>query len=257
MGRIEIRTLSPLNPSGGGGVTPGTYLELAGGTMSGPIDMGGSLITNTGNGNRFGTSAIIIGSDTESHSFLGALSSAPGSTYYGLVIRGSLSSTGASSVQMAGGYSDFLRTVTSSVTDTGNIFGHQFRVSTNISSGQTYTNSGNAGLIALRISSYNALGSGTYSGNYFGIQYGSDTASITGRKTAFALNSFSGGSLGNAIFADNVSFSGDWFINSTNTNPSLFSGTVTAANLIASTRAAIGTSLSNPIMLNIGGAPAS
>lgn len=180
---------------------------------------------------KVGTSSTAIESSVETNSLLASVTSIPSNltSYYGFAIRGTVTTNVGSVGTLAGGYCDLLRVITEDTTDTSNVFGLQVRISTNIASTKTLTNTGNAGLIGLRISSYVPFGSGTYSGNYWGLQFGGESAAITGRKASIGFTGLSGGSVGNAYIADNATFTGNWFINETRGNPSLFTGTVTCA----------------------------
>jgi len=91
----------------------------------------------------------------------------------------------------------------------------------------TYTSSGTHRAISIdNTFGSNLTGNTLAISNIVGIEFTSDSQANTGRKTNILLNALSGGSSGNAQIADNSSYSGNWFINSTSTSSSLFSGTV-------------------------------
>jgi hypothetical protein len=89
----------------------------------------------------------------------------------------------------------------------------------------TYTSSGNHRAIFIdTVFGTNLTGNTLAISNIVGIEFTADSQANTGRKTNILLNALSAGTLGNAQIADNTSYSGDWFINSTSTNKSSFTG---------------------------------
>lgn len=174
-------------------------------------------------GLRVGTTAAVT-SGSEGLSNLYALTSDPAlGNIYGAVSQVQLTSNSANTSTLRGIYGLALRVSTANVTDTLNIAGGVFQATAQTDSGHTITVPNISGIEVARLS--NNGGAGSISGNYNGIFFTNDaTVSITGLKTSILLGTLSGGSVGNARLADNTSYTGSWFINSTSTNPSLFSG---------------------------------
>lgn len=91
----------------------------------------------------------------------------------------------------------------------------------------TYTSTGNHRAIQIdQTFGSNLTGNTLAISNIVGIEFTTDSQANTGRKTNILMSALSGGTLGNAQIADNTSYSGDWFINSTSTKSSLFSGQI-------------------------------
>lgn len=89
----------------------------------------------------------------------------------------------------------------------------------------TYTSTGTHRALAIDpLFGSNLTGNTLAISHVVGIDFLTDSQANTGRKSNILFNALSGGTLGNAQIADNASYSGDWFINSTSTNKSSFTG---------------------------------
>lgn len=89
----------------------------------------------------------------------------------------------------------------------------------------TYTSTGtHRAIIIDPLFGSNLTGNTLAISHIVGIDFLTDAQANTGRKTNILFNALSGGTSGNAQIADNTSYSGDWFINSTSTNKSSFTG---------------------------------
>lgn len=119
------------------------------------------------------------------------------------------------------------RVVSNDTTDTGvtAAFGVNYLI--NVPAGKTYTNTSADGVSGIRVNAINNESTGAIAiGSYSAIKVLGDSVVTSGRKRSFATGGMSGGALGNAEFADNTTFSGDWFINQTSARPTLLSGVV-------------------------------
>lgn len=205
-------------------------LGASGGTqthqINGALDISGDASASSRFGT-FGGEASVQGS-AYSFSFV---KTAPTGTLEGrlLGVRANVSGNSPQTAVMAGGYYESRRTgISASVTDTGEFFSHTARKAivnfTATGLGAAYANtSGWHGLVIEGGGSLNLTGNSIAISNYNGIFFRSDTLANTGRKINIRLNTLSGGT-NNAQIADNNTFTGDWFINSTSTNDSLLSG---------------------------------
>jgi hypothetical protein len=88
----------------------------------------------------------------------------------------------------------------------------------------TYTSTGTHRAILIdQVSGSNLTGNTLAISNIFGIEFSNDAVANTGRSSNIRFGSLSGGTAGNAQISDNSAFTGNWFINSTQTENSLFS----------------------------------
>lgn len=154
---------------------------------------------------------------------------------YSIYGRNLLSTASANSNGMIGIKGDVYRQnlAASGTTDTSQLNAIRTQLHIDYQAAQTYTNtsSGNNCLFIGVLDNVNA--STLAITNYFGIQYQNDTVATGTYKVALRFGSWSGAT-NNAFISDNVGFTGSYFINSTSTNASLLSGTLTVANLIDS-----------------------
>ena len=119
-----------------------------------------------------------------------------------------------------------IRQITNSQTDTGTYRAGYFQNRFVVPTSMTLTNS--AGRAAtLTVDAPNISGGGTLAVTNFSQLFIAATSQATGtRKTGLVINTISGAT-NNAFISDNESYTGDYFINSTSTNPSVFSGPMT------------------------------
>jgi hypothetical protein len=120
----------------------------------------------------------------------------------------------------------------SNVSDTGALVVNASRMVINLPGAQTYSNSQQNAVIniqALTNTNSSTLGMTLYSG----IQVASDSTNTGTRKVALFTGPWSGAT-NNAQIADNNSFTGSYFINSSSANPSVLSGALTASSFSGS-----------------------
>lgn len=135
-----------------------------------------------------------------------------------------------------GNRGEYYRTVTNDVTDTGIGAGIGAGATVDVASGKTYTLTNAGGISAIRINALTNAGAGSLAiALYQAIQVLPDSTVNTGRKTALRFNGFTGGTVGNAFIADNVSYTGDWFINQSGTSASILGGSLSVSGQSATT----------------------
>lgn len=124
------------------------------------------------------------------------------------------------------------RQVTDDTTDTARAFPLEITCTINALAAKTYTNSnaspGVGGILINALARDSSTGSVAIT-NYGAINCLADSSAVTGRKAYVRLGALSGGTLGQASITDNNTFGGageSYFIHSTGTNSSLFSGVV-------------------------------
>lgn len=153
---------------------------------------------------KVGTTSTII-SAGEQTSILNSLAAVPSTVPNAITAETSLTSNSASTTaQLRTADIQTVRTVTANVSDTQSILNSNFRVTVNADTAHTYTNSGATGITALNIQNLLLSGAGSIAANYSALSYNSDTTAVTGYKTGIRFQSFSGGTTGNALIADNI-----------------------------------------------------
>lgn len=111
-------------------------------------------------------------------------------------------------------------------TDTSYLTGQEQFIRFYPSAGTTYTNNSGNGVSHFFLSGPQNNGSGSLAiSQFYGIRFNSNTVNSGTRKTAISFGSWSGAT-NNAFIADNSTYTGDWFINSTSTNSSRLSGRI-------------------------------
>lgn len=204
-------------------------------TLSGNKTFTGSVIVNPGP-LLVGTTSVIQSGNNEGFSDLftppdltSANSSAARARWYA-------DSAVASSKSQRGFIADAYRknSAASGVTDTGILAGLSSTVTIDFLAGQTYTNTNATGVASYYVQALTNTNAATLAiDRYSGILVQTDAGATGTRKSGLNFVGISG-STNNAYIADNWTYSGDYFINSTSTNPSLLSGTLTVANVIDS-----------------------
>lgn len=97
----------------------------------------------------------------------------------------------------------------------------------NPSTATTYTNTNTQGIASSLVYLPANIGAGTAAVNLVSGIYLRNSGSTTGaRALGIYSDGVSSGSTGNAVLADNILFTGNYFINSSSTNPSVLSGTL-------------------------------
>ncbi len=138
-------------------------------------------------------------------------------------ITGDVAMSGARIDSIRGG---FLRTITTSTTDTNSLNALASTVDFDVASGQVYTNSNSEGVNNLRVNDINLLGAGSVATNYHGLYFIPWSAAVTGYKVGILASGNITGGTYNAFIADNESFHDNYFINQSGSNHSVFTGTV-------------------------------
>ena len=118
------------------------------------------------------------------------------------------------------------RTTTADVTDTNYLTTFESNARFTPSVGTTYTNTNGNGVSNLFLAGPTNNGAGSLAiTQFYGIRFNSNTVNSGTRKTAISFGTWSGAT-NNAFIADNTSFTGDWFINSTSTAQTRITGSV-------------------------------
>ncbi|NDC96075.1 hypothetical protein EB077_12275 [bacterium] len=104
----------------------------------------------------------------------------------------------------------------------------------------TYTSTGTHRAILIdQVFGSNLTGNTLAISNIFGIEFVADSQANTGRKANIKMNALSGGTSGNAQITDNDAYTGSWFINSTTTNKSSFTGAIATVRFDVASAATI------------------
>lgn len=145
----------------------------------------------------------------------------------GASIWGRNSFNGAVSQQILGTDSETQRTITTSQTDTGAFSAVFTRNRIVVPTGQTMTNTGI--LYGVRAGTVNLSGGGTLAAtNIYKIGIDADSGAHGTTKIGVFIGNQTGNT-NNAAIADNNAFSGTYFINSTQANPSALGGALTVS----------------------------
>lgn len=178
---------------------------------------------------RVGTNAVAHSiSANEALSVLKTTTSIPSGQYNGAGIRSIVDSNSVMNQVNRGAFIEAGRKITSSVTDTTTWVGLQSRLRADVAAAQTLTSSGSA-VASIAAGTINKNSStGNLAFDYQAFHQLADSITVTGHKTGYHIGGMTGGT-SNASIADNVTYSGDWFINSTSSNPSLLTGKLTLA----------------------------
>lgn len=182
---------------------------------------------------RIGTNTTIAASAVEGLTASITNTTASANSTRGISTDAVMNTNSANSGAVNGILSRARRIATASVSETSQLIGGVSRVTIDVGSGNTYTNTGTV-VAGFQIGAI-ALGTGTLSAidTYAGIFFGSDGVATGTRKHQIQLGAFSGAT-NNAMIVDSSSYTGDWVINITSTRPSLLSGNLTAASFIPS-----------------------
>lgn len=140
-----------------------------------------------------------------------------------------LTGNSVNTVNVRGARFRLTRTTTGVVSESGGLFG--FSTSLNINNGaNAYTNTLTSFFSSAISVGTLVTGASAPTMNYAGIGLNVDATTVTGYKVGFFTGGVSGGT-NNALFADNIAFTGSFALNISSTNPSVFSGRVQVAAL--------------------------
>lgn len=197
-------------------------------TFTGTVELGPLTYAATANSVlRIGTNAIIT-SAQEGFSFLRSMSSDTVATMANFT--GSVDFNGAITNSQTMLIVRQVRTITTSQTDTSFFQTLSLTNSFSVPAAQTYTNNSTTGIASLLLNAPSTI-SGSYAiTRYSKIRFAADTIATGTRKVAIAFGTLTGAT-NNCQISDNTSFSGNFFINSTDTNPSVLGGQLRVASL--------------------------
>jgi hypothetical protein len=189
---------------------------------------------NTNIALRIGTN-VPIGAGTETITLKSALASPlTGGAYFGLNSSLTISGNTTNTQSFIGSKISLVRAITATTSDTGSIGCIHTQLSFNVPSGSTYTNTNTGQQIASILAQPVTLtGTGTLAFDYAALLFTADSTAITGYKNLIQFGALSGGT-NTAFISDNVTYSGNYFINQSGTAPSSFGGTIVLPTLTAS-----------------------
>lgn len=185
-----------------------------------------------------GTASAVISTANgvnEQLSVLNQYSDVPTSTRYGVVGRIAPTGNSAMTQSARGGLFEVYRTIGTNTTDTASMQGLTAQVQLNAPTGVALTNSNTNGLSALALLAPVAVAStgGTYVSNYQDllITAGAGANVQGGRHTSIRAAPSSNGT-NNATLADNVTYTGNWFINQSGAQASTLGGALNVAGAV-------------------------
>ena len=215
----QVLTLQPANASNGGVVSTTTQTFAGAKTFTGTISGVSETLTGT---LRVGTTSVAT-TPQELGTFLNNLTTDDGNGYnsvIGYTVQSTASPTTGSGRGVRGVMN---RGLAGNVTDVGVIHGVGGELVFD-TFGFTYTNTNV--LAAVEAHEIVIAGGGTVNAPTAGFVAKADSTSKSNYKYGLYLGAMTGSASGNAGISDNQTFSGNYFIHSTDTNPSVLSGNV-------------------------------
>lgn len=249
-GALQITNTTDSSTPGTGGVQGNGGLGIVKSANIGVKLTVGATGTFT-NGPLLAGTAAAISTGTEKVSLFSNPSTVPAASSY--AVHGQVSPTGNTAMTQSwvGGLFDYLRFITTDTTDTASAGGLRAGVIFTAPSGVTLTNSNTNGLSAVQVNRLTqTTANSIVQSNYQAVNIAAETTvAVSGYKTAIRMAGLSGGTLGNALVADNVAYAsgGLWGVNFANDTKNSFAGSmniggaITAPNLASSSAAQTGT----------------
>ena len=191
---------------------------------------------NSGIGLRLGTNSSLSAGTNELLTVALNLVAAPSSTQVASHVNTTATTDSAISQSLRGLTVGISRVITTTgPTDTGSAVPIVVNaLSATIPTGQVLTNTSSTGYSGLDILTQPTItGTGTLAFNHYSALVINGGSTNTGTyKNGIYFNTALSGATNQAQICDNQSYSGSFFINSTSTNPSVFSGTITSGQLL-------------------------
>lgn len=236
-GVTTVGTIDSQTPSANGAVISGAsiYFQNASSSAVGLMSIGAQSI---GGVKTYRNQAIFkgVGSTTTAWSQAETLTVNPSvtptsSTYSCLNVGPTLSS--ASGLSGGGNHYAFtnyiFRVTTANVTDISGVIGARFSTILSPAAATAYTNNYTNGISTMWVDMPNKQGAGTVNTTVIQGIYSINYTTTIATRSIFLYTPAINGGTNNAFWADNRSFTGDWFINYAGTRASTFGGNLTTA----------------------------
>lgn len=228
----NVLTLQPAN-----GTLPGVLTALAQ-TIGGDKTHLGNLFLTSPATLQLGTTSGVV-TTNEQLSNLYTITSPAAASSRALVSRINVTGNTTNTNQARGIGASAIRTVTANPNDTSGLFGITANVTID-NSAAAFTSTGT--FTALNTSALTNTGGGVLTINYSSCELSTDSSAITGYKNHLFLGGLSGGT-NNAFISDNRTYTGNYVLNFTSTNSSVFAGNVSVAGFSSALRTDAGTTV--------------